>query len=206
MLILTAYKNSQVFLETWSAIQLNGQGESLDLAQRPRAPGMLYDNTTVYGSWVATNTSNMTANFEQYSRVINNVTMAMPHAGVIAAAKDSINGILQPEELAGVGEYNIAASVVSPAVNVLCVNMNATELEPIVYTAWPNAITNISDIPGQYLAYPGYQNDISALMANGTELNTTSVDDIFRWGYTKYGRYPPVFPMVCLPSQNLLSF
>jgi hypothetical protein len=167
---------------------------------------MLYDNTTVYGSWVATNTSNMTANFEQYSRVINNVTMAMPHAGVIAAAKDSINGILQPEELAGVGEYNIAASVVSPAVNVLCVNMNATELEPIVYTAWPNAITNISDIPGQYLAYPGYQNDISALMANGTELNTTSVDDIFRWGYTKYGRYPPVFPMVCLPSQNLLSF
>jgi hypothetical protein len=84
--------------------------------------------------------------------------------------------------------------------------MNATELEPIVYTAWPNAITNISDIPGQYLAYPGYQNDISALMANGTELNTTSVDDIFRWGYTKYGRYPPVFPMVCLPSQNLLSF
>lgn len=66
---------------------------------------MLYDNTTVTGSWVYTNTSDVTSSFTKYGRVINNVTMSLPHAGVVAAAHATQNGILQPEELAGVGEY-----------------------------------------------------------------------------------------------------
>lgn len=65
---------------------------------------MLYDNTTVTGTWVATNQSNVTMAFGKYNRIINNVTMSMPHAGVFSAAHDPKNGILQPEDLAGLGE------------------------------------------------------------------------------------------------------
>ncbi|KAK6584707.1 hypothetical protein PZA11_002931 [Diplocarpon coronariae] len=72
---------------------------------------MLYDNTTVVGSWVAGNTSNMASAYEQFGRIVNNVTLSMPHAGLHAAARDPKNGVLQPEELAGDEEYLIAASV-----------------------------------------------------------------------------------------------
>jgi hypothetical protein len=155
---------------------------------------MLFDNTTVTGSWVQLNASNLTAAYDKYSRIINNVTMSMPHAGVFSAAHDAKNGILQPEDLAGVGEYSVRASVVSPTVNVLCVNMNSTELSPLIYTEWPHAKTNTSDIPDQKIPWSGYQNDIQ-LEPGQSWLNKTVVDDIFEWGAT-YARQPPVFPMV----------
>lgn len=163
---------------------------------------MLHDNTTVVGSWVATNTSNLTASFEEHKRIINNVTLSMPHAGIFDAARAPKNGILQPEELAGVGEYAIEASVVSPSLNVLCVNLNKTELSPLIYTEFPTAITtNTSGIPGQKQAYDGYAKDIQFIP--GKEyLNSTVVDDIFEWGPT-YGRQPPVFPMVSSNSSQL---
>lgn len=127
--------------------------------------------------------------------------MAMPHAGLVSAAKDTKNGILQPEELEGVGEYAIRASVVSPAVNIVCANMNATELAPLIYVTWPNATTvNATNQVGQKQPWAGYQSEITVLPGE-TYLNSTVVDDIFQWG-AAYGRNPPVFPMVCL----LLSF
>lgn len=104
--------------------------------------------------------------------------MAMPHAGVIAAAKDPINGILQPEDLAGVGEYFVSASVVSPAVNVLCVNMNATELSPLLYA--PN-----STIPP-------------------STINRTVVDDLFEWGIDSR-RNRPAFPKLPIEYNSLLN-
>lgn len=168
---------------------------------------MLFDNTTVTGSWVATSTSNMTAASEQYGRIVNNVTMAMPHAGVFSAARNEKNGILQPEELEGVGEYAVRASVVSPALNVLCANLNSTELAPLIYVTWPNArATNSTTIPGQKLAANDYESDIQ-IMPGETYLNSTVVDDIFQWGaaYPDEVRQPPVFPMVCaaLPSPSI---
>jgi hypothetical protein len=75
--------------------------------------------------------------------------MSLPHAGVFYAAHDPKNGILQPEDLAGVGEYSIRASVVSPSLNVLCANMNSVELSPLLYVNFPNAQTNTTSIPGQ---------------------------------------------------------
>lgn len=46
---------------------------------------MLYDNTTVFGSW--TNVYQMASLSEQYdNRIVNNVTIAMPHPGIVAAA------------------------------------------------------------------------------------------------------------------------
>lgn len=58
---------------------------------------MLYDNTTVKGTW--TEITNMTALSEQWNRTVNNVTMAMPHSGILKAARDPRNDIVQPQDL-----------------------------------------------------------------------------------------------------------
>ena len=58
---------------------------------------MLYDNTTVTGSWV--NNTDMADLKARYNRTANNITMAMPHSGVIAAARDPLNGITPPHDV-----------------------------------------------------------------------------------------------------------
>ena len=58
---------------------------------------MLYDNTTVKGTW--TEVTNMTELSEKWNRTANNVTMAMPHPGIVKAARDSRNDIVQPRDL-----------------------------------------------------------------------------------------------------------
>ena len=58
---------------------------------------MLYDNTTVQGTW--TQVWNMTEISKQWNRTVNNVTMAMPHSGIIKAARDPRNRIKQPQDL-----------------------------------------------------------------------------------------------------------
>lgn len=172
-------------------------GAASRLELRPNATGTLFDNTTVTGTWITTNSSNMTASFGQLGRIINNVSLAMPHAGVIAAAKDPKNSIVQPSELEGVGEYSLRAAVVSPAVNVLCANVEAEEIAPLVYVTWPNALlTTSKDSTGQKLAMDNFTGDIQ-LLPGQAYLNSTEVDDIFQWG-KKYGRQPPVFRMVSL--------
>lgn len=84
-------------------------------------------------SWIDTKYSDVAANFATHGRIVNNVTLAMPHPGVYAAATDPNNNILQPDELVGLGQYSVRASVVSPALNVMCVNMATEELAPLVY-------------------------------------------------------------------------
>jgi hypothetical protein len=168
------------------------------LAKRPTGKHNLFDNTTMDSSWIETEHGDTEANFNTHKRIINNVTLAMPHAGVYAAATDPINGILQPNELLGVGEYSIRAGVVSPAVNVMCVNMNADELAPLVYTRWPNARTEGTEIPGQQIGVNGWDGDVPG-PSPAEWLNSTVVDSLFRWG-EKYGRRPPVFQLVGYPG------
>jgi hypothetical protein len=195
----TAYHNFLEYNRIWAAINTpESKGNSSKLAERPNAKAMLYDNTTVTGTWVDTEYSDIAANYQKHNRIINNVTMAMPHAGVIAAASSHVNNILQPSDLDGVGEYNVRASVVSPAINIVCANMNASELSPLIYVDWPNAKTNSSDYPGQKFAWSGWQ-DEAQLQPGEDYLNSTVVDDIFGWRTTKNGlaTQPPVFPMVC---------
>lgn len=160
---------------------------------------MLFDNTTVQGSWVMPNSSNITASYDKYARIINNVTLSMPHAGIFAAARDSKNNIMQPNDLDGVGGYSIKASVPSPAVNVLCVNMAGEELAPLVYTEWPNAqLINSTVIPTQVIPFgKTWTEQVPAAESNGTWLNSTVADDIFGWG-EKYARRPPIFPLVSI--------
>ena len=59
---------------------------------------MLYDNTTIKGQWIE-DTRNMTVLSKDLSRTVNNITMAMPHSGVIAAAREPLNRVTQPQDI-----------------------------------------------------------------------------------------------------------
>jgi hypothetical protein len=91
-----SYYNYQRYISDWSTLSRNGNGSS-DPALRPKGFAMIYENTTVTAPWVELGHSSVTANSEKYQRIVNNVTLALPHAGVPGAAWDAINNILQPE-------------------------------------------------------------------------------------------------------------
>ena len=140
-----AYHNYMQYLGTWMESIGVGNG-SLDMVKRPAPVAMLWDNTTVTGTWIQPpDALNMTGFSTKWNRTANNVTMAMPHSGIVGAAKDPINGIVQPSDLSGLGEYYIQASVPSPVVNVLCAELTADELSPMVYTEWPGFKYNATE-------------------------------------------------------------
>lgn len=201
-----AYHNYLTFLANWTIINGNGNGTgtSTRLAERPQIMGLVFDNTSVTGAWVETPSSDMPANYKRWKRVINNVTMSFPHSNVLRAARDKKNRavIIQPEELEGIGKYKVRAAVVSPTVNVMCVNMMKTELDPLVYINWPNATTTTSShgLPGQILAGPHYLAEMDEAREANPFLNSTPVDDIFEWG-EKYGRPRAAFPQVRRASE-----
>ncbi|KAJ5946576.1 hypothetical protein N7454_003415 [Penicillium verhagenii] len=177
----TAYHNYQQWISSWS--ELSPSNMSDKLSSRPPPTGSIWDNTTVTGSWIEI--QNITELSKKHKRMMNNVTMAFPHGNVPAAAMDPRNNIRQPQEATGEGTYNIEASVPSPAVNVLCVGMNATELKPMIYSEWPyqhfNAVTWMQDI---------YSNEYIPKLP--LYLNSTVVDSIFGFG-PEYQQRPPTF-------------
>ncbi|KAI1850744.1 hypothetical protein JX266_004026 [Neoarthrinium moseri] len=189
-----SYRNLLAFMKTWQELD-NGSStvSTEDIKERPISTALLYDNTTLYSSWIETEFSNPAKQTSEGNRIINNVTLAMPHPGVYSAATDPINGILQPNDLSGVGEYQIRASVASPTTNVLCANIAEADLAPLVYTTWPNAINNDTEVPGQKKGYDEWYKDVPVVSDNEW-LNRTVVDDVFRWG-EKYKRRPPVFQL-----------
>ncbi|KAF3760726.1 hypothetical protein M406DRAFT_21639, partial [Cryphonectria parasitica EP155] len=191
-----SFSDFVTFFTTWR----DTRNSSLEIKHRPQVQSVLYDNVTMVGTWIETQYSDVQQNYQTHQRVINNVSLAMPHPGVYKAATNrTLNGILQPSDLDGVGSYNISASVISPAVNVLCVNMNQTELAPLVYTTWPNAIVNKPTTGDGLVGWSGWELDVPAFNNSAADdddasnwLNATVVDDVFRWG-AQYQRRPPVF-------------
>lgn len=187
------FYNYHKYLSDWDD-RVRVGNTSTDQEQRPLGFGLLYENTTVTAQWV--DIINTTEKSQEFGRVINNVSLAMPHAGVFAAARDQRNGILQPEELDSEGSYTLEASVPSPVMRVLCVNLNRAELEPLVYDAWNEEVVNATTWTPKLL------------MANATTTNKTVVDDIFGW--TKQDNvtmldYPPVFSRFPLPFNTILN-
>ncbi len=182
------YHNYHRYIAFWADV---GDGENATTVQRFRQPGfgLLYENITITGQWI--NVIDTTQTSKNFGRVINNVTLAFPHAGVAAAATDKKNGILQPDDLNSEGTYSLRASVPSPAINVLCANMNYEELEPIVYDAWNHEVVNITTWP--------------TLSANATTTNKTAVDDIFGWNDSDSIYYPPVFPRYPAPYNTIMN-
>jgi hypothetical protein len=195
-----SYRNLLSFMTTWSMLNENNTQVSQDINQRPVGTMLLHDNTTMLSSWIETSFSNVTKQFEDNERLINNVSLSYPHPGVYTAALAPINDILQPDDLGGVGEYIINAAVVSPSINVLCVSMDAKDLAPLVYTAWPGSRNKKTNVGKQEIGLDDWVKDVPPpVNKKGDDefLNSTDVDDIFRWG-KKYGRRPPVFQLVSL--------
>lgn len=172
------YFNYQKYLAEWDNAASNGTGSS-DQTKRPPGFGLLYENTTISAQWI--NIINTTEVSKKLGRAINNVSLAFPHAGVFEAARNPRNGILQPEELNSEGTYSLRASVPSPVMNVMCVQMNKTELAPIVFDTWNDDVINITSWVGGKLA------------DKATTTNKTVVDDIFGWDNKSRINYPPVF-------------
>jgi hypothetical protein len=185
------YHNYQRYMASWAQEASFGNGSS-EQSKRPQGFGLLYENTTVTGQWI--NIKDTKEESKKNGRATNQVSLAFPHAGVFGAARDPRNNLLQPEELSSEGMYSVRASVPSPVLNVLCVNMDRKELEPIVYDAWPNA-ENVTI--GNW----------DTVRMNATTTNKTVVDDIFGWSKKdKTGiDYPPVFSKFPVSYNTILN-
>lgn len=90
-----SYRDLLGFMSRWEMRQKDNL-VSERLSNRPAGSTLLYDNTTLWASWIEMEHSNITAQWEENGRIINNVTMAYPHPGLYAAATHRQNGILQP--------------------------------------------------------------------------------------------------------------
>lgn len=127
------FRNLDSWLATWQERSQSNEAAPL-LSREPRPPpvAVLYENTTVNGQWIYPSQENITADSEKYGRLVQNVTLAMPHANIFHAARSSKNRLLQPHDLQGAGEYYVKAAVPVPGLNVLCAGATAEELAPLV--------------------------------------------------------------------------
>jgi hypothetical protein len=168
-----AFHNLASYYANWTSIAATGQG-STDLRARPKAPGILYDNTTVYGSW--TNVQDIGTTSAKFGRRVHNVTLAMPHAGTVSASQDPINRLLQPGDLAGLGEYVVVAAVPAPAVNIVCAGLTLDEVTAM----------NNSAVSGK------------------SNTSISSIDKVFGFGEEHGNRIRPVFGKAPIPFNTVL--
>ena len=78
------------FITAWNQSSRTGDGVSIQ--DRPIPTAMLNDNVTVHGEWIEP--INV---FSQDDRIVSNVSMVMPHAGIVAASALAENRLLQVE-------------------------------------------------------------------------------------------------------------
>lgn len=190
-----AYHNYQAFLHGWTLVTDGVKPSSTELDKRPRPTASMHDNTTVEGSWI--DKQDMAALSKKYGRIVHNITAAMPHGGIIGAANHPDNDIIQPKDQSGEGMYELEASVPSPAVNVLCAAMTASELKPIVYTEWPhhkpfNPVNWTAHVPDDVPDPKHWR-------------NRTVVDDLFGFGPDYPDQYAPIFGKLPKPSNTVLN-
>ena len=180
-----AYKNYFTYLGMWST---GLEAPSASPYARPNGTALFSNDTTVIAPWVG-NRLDHTAAFtdDNTGIIVNNVSIAFPHAGVVTAARDPSNNISQPEDFDGVGRYTIDASVVSPVLHSLCATVSEEQIAPLVFSTW-----DMTEEPLNQTTWPAqlkFSESRPSPYLGGTEL-----DDIFKWG-EKYGDYawPPVF-------------
>ncbi|KAL8825639.1 MAG: hypothetical protein Q9191_004288 [Dirinaria sp. TL-2023a] len=181
------------FMSNWKNMTTKKVQPSL-IEQRPSVPAILYDNTTVNGSWIAGH--DMVKVSRQHGRIINNVTLAFPHSGIVAASQDAKNRILQPSDLSGMGQFTLKAEIPSPAINVLCASMLHDELKPLVYSLWPGRNESL-------ITSSNWPNKTDKALHERWG-NRTAVDDIFGLG-EYYNRSTPIFPKVPAGSNTVVN-
>jgi hypothetical protein len=91
--VTARYHNYMQYLGDWvEVVHENKPDVDLTLSkERPAPVGMLFDNATAVGSWLYDDDNASPVNHDG-NRIINNVTMAMPHAGLYSVAMDTLNG------------------------------------------------------------------------------------------------------------------
>jgi hypothetical protein len=185
------------YMKTWSGL-LGPRNITQNFNSRPPPTSSILGDTSVTGSWVQIWSSNVTFNFAKWGRVVNNITLSMPHPVVSYASADPKNDLPQADPGSAFGGISVKASVLSPSTNTLCVNMQQSEVEPLVYVEWPNARVNTSTpIADHKNAAQDWEKDIPADMASlQNNISQTGVESIFQWGPVYNNRFPPVFPQV----------
>ncbi|KAH6646708.1 hypothetical protein BKA67DRAFT_540204 [Truncatella angustata] len=164
------------YLSDWQDVSRHSESQ----ASRPVARAVIMENTTLSSAWM----EGYPIVAEVGGRLINNVTLAIPHAGLSTLYSNPFNAsvdIRQPASTEDTDGYDMAASVVSPAINVMCVSTFDHEIKPLV------------SAPGKPIK----------LQTN----DTTVLDDVFHWGgkhngtygAKSDGRYRPVFDAVRPP-------
>ncbi|KAJ4287992.1 hypothetical protein N0V90_012008 [Kalmusia sp. IMI 367209] len=132
-------------------------------------PGLVfYENTTIIGQWV--DVVNGSAVSEIYHRTIDNVSLAMPHPGVLvaspfknASARFGVSDVMT--------EFSLRASVPSLVTNVLCASLNESDLIPV-----------------------GSENEPRNAVRGLTPQNNTALQEIFNWKSSeRHLRVHPVF-------------
>jgi hypothetical protein len=197
--------NEQTFLATWSEFLESGNDTS-NQEQRPAVVGLQYRNSTVVPQWI--NIINTSEVSKLHQRVVNNVTLALPHIGVVDAIHNQRNLMPRSESSNSIGPYSLWASVPSPTINVLCVDMTETELKPIVFSSWPqNKTVNATNwfTTGNITTWKPSGPQVMDL---ATTTNKTVVDEIFEWYKEDIETmldYPPVFPLFPKPFNTVLN-
>jgi hypothetical protein len=170
------------YLRTWND-RISTDARNTSLAGRPKATSNLADGTLVVGSWLHTEDSAALEDLET-GTIVNNVSLALPHMGVMTASKNPINNIVQPEELEGLGSYDVNGSVSSPVLHTLCATVSEEHISSLMADRYGfSSSSNTSNKSTDYAMHDYYP-----------YLNGTRLDHIFKWG-EDYGDYtwPPLF-------------
>lgn len=184
------FHNYYAYLSIWESVARSGNGSKI-LRNRPPGYALLNDNTTVTAPWIEQRDINMTKLNEEWGRIVVNVSMAMPHAGVVSAAMHPINQIMQPDELDNQGLYRVHASVPSPVVHVLCAMMAEEDLAPFISENVSETLK--ASLPPNYNRSDPY-------------LGGTPWDNLFRWGPSHgESNWPPVFPKIPIGYNTIVN-
>lgn len=174
-----SFNHFSQYLRNWE-IAIGSGNASLggsSYEDRPPPIAVMYDNTTILGQWITPSGENITADSTTHGRLVENVTMAMPHAGIFHAVREPRNRIIQPDDLQGAGEYHVQAAVPAPSINVLCVGLSSEEMAPMIINV-TNATTYVA--------------------------NATVVDNIFGWDPDAAVPTTPYFPKLPIEYNTIV--
>ncbi|KAH8194077.1 hypothetical protein TruAng_011758 [Truncatella angustata] len=122
-----SYRTFFTFLSDWQDVTRHSESQ----ASRPVARTIIMENTTLSSAWM----EGYPIVAEVGGRLVNNVTLAIPHAGLSTLYSNPYNAsvdIRQPGSTEDTDGYDMAASVVSPAINVMCTN-DTTVLDDVFH-------------------------------------------------------------------------
>ncbi|KAF3204949.1 hypothetical protein TWF106_001354 [Orbilia oligospora] len=107
------------FTDAWNGYRADQSIPRDQLNRRP-VGWTTVGNERYYGAWLEISGSDK----------LNNVTLAMPHGSIVPSVRNvTLNNLVQPEMQSDFGNIDATASVLSPAINVICYKLNQTAVQ-----------------------------------------------------------------------------